>query len=201
MQQASRIISLVFHPLVMPFIGVLFFFSKSPRYIPEPIIHAKLFAIGLLTIVVPILMFYLLKNRGLISSFQLPKVRERILPLIFNIGIVLLVINRILPANELIELYYFFVGILISTITSLVLAIAKFKASIHMIAVGGTLMFFIALSVHYNININGSLALFFIIVGAVATSRLLLKAHVVIELIIGLAIGFIPQLVLLNYWL
>lgn len=185
----------------MPFIGVLFFLSKSPRYIPEPIIHAKLFAVGLLTIIVPILMFYLLKNRGLISSFHLPEAKERIIPLLFNIGIVLLVTQRILPANELIELYYFFIGILISTITCLILAIAKFKASIHMIAVGGTLMFFIALSIHYNININGSLAIFFVIVGAVATARLILKAHSIIELIIGFAIGLIPQLVLLNYWL
>lgn len=201
MQQASRIVSFVFHPLIMPFIGVLFFFSKSPRFIPKPIIHAKLLAIALLTVIVPILMFYLLKNRGLIKSFYLREVKERIIPLLFNIGITLLVIQRILPANELIELYYFFIGILISTITCLALAIAKFKASIHMIAVGGTLMFFIALSIHYNININGSLALFFIIAGAVATSRLVLKAHITIELIIGFAVGLIPQLIMLNYWL
>ena len=38
-------------------------------------------------------------------------------------------------------------------------------------------MFFIALSIHFSININGTLALLAIIIGTVATSRLHLKAH------------------------
>jgi len=40
-----------------------------------------------------------------------------------------------------------------------------------------------------------------IITGAVATSRLHLKAHSNIELVIGAFIGVIPQLILVNYWL
>ena len=70
-----------------------------------------------------------------------------------------------------------------------------------MIAAGGVLMFAIATSIHFNININGSLALFFILTGAIATSRLHLHAHNSIEIIIGFFVGFIPQLILLNYWL
>ena len=101
----------------------------------------------------------------------------------------------------MVELYYFFVGILISTLDCLILALFKFKASIHLIAVSGVLMFFIALSIHFSININGTLALMAIIVGAVATSRLHLKAHNYKELIIGFFLGVIPQLVLVNYWL
>jgi membrane-associated HD superfamily phosphohydrolase len=185
----------------MPLIGVVFFFSKSPRYIPEPIIRAKIYALFLLTIVLPILLFFLLKSRGKISSIYLPSTQERILPLLLNIIIVTLITRRILPSNELLELHYFFIGILFSTMTCLVLALLKFKASIHMIAAAGVLMFFIALSIHYNININGSLAIFFIITGAIATSRLHLKAHSSIELLVGFLIGFTPQLILLNYWL
>ena len=70
-----------------------------------------------------------------------------------------------------------------------------------MIAVGGVFMFFIALSIHFSININGTLALFSLIVGAVATSRLHLNAHSAVELIIGFLIGVFPQLIMLNYWL
>ncbi len=70
-----------------------------------------------------------------------------------------------------------------------------------MIAVSGVLMFFIALSIHFSINIIGEIALFFIIVGATATSRLHMNAHTTIELIIGFFVGLIPQLILLNYWL
>jgi hypothetical protein len=70
-----------------------------------------------------------------------------------------------------------------------------------MIAAGGVLMFFIALSIHFSINIIGTIALFFIIVGAIATSRLHMHAHTQIELTIGFFVGLIPQLILLNYWL
>lgn len=185
----------------MPFIGTLFYFSKSPRYIPLTYIKAKLFAIALFTIVLPILLYYILKTKNRVSSIHLNSTKERIIPLILNAVIILLITQRITPINELIELYFFFIGILLSTLACLILAILKFKASIHMIACGGVLMFFIALSVHFNININGTIALYFIIVGAVATSRLHLNAHSNIELIIGFFVGVIPQLILLNYWL
>lgn len=168
---------------------------------PLTIIKAKLISIFILTIVLPVLLFYLLKSLKQVGSIYLISTKERIIPLVLNSIIIILVLQRILPQNEIIELYYFFVGILLSTIACLILAILKFKASIHMIAVGGIFMFFIALSVHFSININGTIAMLFILTGAIATSRLYLKAHDNIELVIGFFIGLVPQLIMLNYWL
>jgi len=185
----------------MPTIGVLFYFSKAPRYIPLPFIKAKLFAVVLFTIILPILLFFLLKTTRRVRSIHLDSTKERITPLILNAVIVLLITQRILPINELVELYFFFIGILLSTMACLILAILKFKASIHMIASSGVLMFFIALSIHFSINIIGTIAIFFVIVGALATSRLHMNAHSNIELIIGFFVGLVPQLILLNYWL
>jgi hypothetical protein len=122
-------------------------------------------------------LYYLLKTLGKVKSIYLETTGERILPLALNCIVVLIVIQRIVTPTQIIELYYFFVGILISTMACLILAIFKFKASIHMIAVSGVFMFFIALSIHFSININGTLALMAIIVGAVATSRLHVNAH------------------------
>jgi len=201
MNALLKSISFIFHPLLMPMFGVVFFFSKSPRDIPLPIIQAKLIAIFLLTIVLPILLFYLLKNLGTVNSIYLTSVKERIIPLTLNCIIVLVIAFRITPYNEFSELYFFFVGVLFSSLTCLILAILKFKASIHMIGAAGILMFFIGLSIHYSININGTLALFSIILGAIATSRIHLRAHTSSELIVGLFIGLFPQLILLNYWL
>ncbi len=70
-----------------------------------------------------------------------------------------------------------------------------------MIAASGFFMFAVGLSIHYQININGTIALMMIILGAIATSRLHLKAHTNKELLIGLLIGLLPQLILLYYWL
>ncbi|NOY47633.1 Putative transmembrane protein [hydrothermal vent metagenome] len=185
----------------MPFLGVAFYFYKSPKFIPLPIVKAKLFSLSLLTILLPILLYFLLKTLRKVNSAQLKSTQERILPLVINSIIIFIVAQRILPQNQFIELYFFFIGILLSTLTCLMLAILKFKASIHMIASGGVFLFLIALSIHYSININGAIALFSIIIGAIATSRLHLKAHTNIELIIGFFVGLIPQLLMLNYWL
>lgn len=201
MNRFLKSISYIFHPLLMPLLGVIFYFSKSPRYIPIEIIRAKLVSLFILTIILPILLFLLLKTLGKVKSINLETTNERILPLALNCIIILLVLQRILTQTQIIELYYFFIGILISTMACLIMVIAKFKASIHMIAVSGVFMFFVALSVHFSININGTLALMVIITGAIATSRLHLKAHTYKELIMGLFIGIIPQLVLVRYWL
>ncbi len=185
----------------MPLIAVIFYFSKAPRYIPIPIIKAKLFSLFILTIILPVLLFLLLKSIKQAESIYLENVNHRIIPLILNCLITILILIKVLPPNEFVELYFFFIGVLLSTITCLILALISFKASIHMIASGGVLMFFIALSIHFSINISGSIALMCLIVGAIGSSRLHLEAHTKIELFIGLLIGIIPQLILLNYWL
>jgi hypothetical protein len=201
MDKLLKSISYIFHPLMMPILGVIFYFYKSPRFTPLEIIQAKLISLFILTVILPILLYFLLKTLGRVKSIQLNTTKERIMPLLLNCIIILIVLQRIIKPSQAIELYFFFVGILISNMACLMLSILKFKASIHMIGVSGLFMFFIALSIHFSININGTLIIMAIIIGSVATSRLHLKAHTSKELIIGIFIGFIPQLILVPYWL
>jgi len=201
MDRFLKSISYIFHPLFMPLLGVLFYFSNSPRYIPDEIKQAKLISLTILTIILPIAIYYLLKTLGKVKSVNLETTKERIIPLILNCIIVYEILRHIIKPTSYIELYFFFIGILISTMSCLILALFKFKASIHMIATSGLFMFFTALSIHFNININTTLAIMVVVIGFVATSRLHLKAHTYIELIIGCFIGVLPQLLLVPYWL
>ncbi len=194
-------ISYILHPLIMPLLGVLFYFSKTPRFIPENIVNAKIFSTMLLTMILPILVYYLLKTLKKVDSIYLKNTNERKLPLLINAFIISLVILRVFTSNEIKELYYFFIGILVSTLVCFVLAVFKVKASIHMLAASGFFMFALALSINFKININGTIALMMVLLGAIATSRLHLKAHTYPELIIGGLIGIIPQLLLFNTWL
>ncbi|MFC0603765.1 hypothetical protein [Winogradskyella pulchriflava] len=194
-------ISFVFHPLIMPLLGVVFYFHKTPRFIPEPIQHAKIFSIVILTIILPILLFFLLKTINKVETIYLESTKERLIPLFINCIILVLILVRVLTPNEIVELYFFFLGILCSTLACFILAIFKVKASIHMIAASGFFMFAVAIGIHYQININGTIALMMIVLGAIATSRLHLNAHTNQELIIGVFIGLFPQLIFLNYWL
>jgi membrane-associated HD superfamily phosphohydrolase len=196
-----KAISFVFHPLIMPLLGVLFYFHKTPRFIPEPLQNAKIFSIVILTIILPILLFFLLKTINKVETIYLKSTKERLIPLLINCIIITLILIRVLTPNEIIELYYFFLGILCSTLACFIMAIFKVKASIHMIAASGFFMFAVAIGIHFQININGTIALMMLILGAIATSRLHLKAHSNQELIIGVFTGLFPQLILMNYWL
>ncbi|WP_228530295.1 hypothetical protein [Tamlana sp. I1] len=201
MDKLLKSISFIFHPLLMPLAGVVFYFAKAPRFIPLDLIKAKLISLFILTVLLPILMFFLLKTLGKVTTIYLETTKQRIIPLFLNCIIILLIIQKIVPPSQAVELYFFFVGILISNMACLILVLFKFKASIHMIGVNGLLMFIIALSIHFSININGTLCIMAIIIGAVATSRLHVNAHNTKELLIGAFIGLIPQLILVPYWL
>ena len=74
----------------MPILGVIFYFDKTRRFIPDQLAHAKLISIGILTIILPILLFFLLKTLNKVHSIYLRDVKERILPLTMNCIIVFL---------------------------------------------------------------------------------------------------------------
>ncbi len=201
MDKLLKSISYVFHPLIMPLFAAWFYFEVSPRYISAEVVYGKLIALGILTFILPILIYFLLKTLGRVRSIHLQTVRERIYPLILYGCILLLVLQRVVKPSLSAELYFFFIGVLISNMACLLMALIKFKASLHMVAISGVFMFFVALSIHFSVNINGTLALMCIVMGGVATSRLHLKAHNYKELLLGVFIGMIPQLILVNYWL
>ena len=194
-------ISFVFHPLIMPLLGVLFYYSKTPRFIPMPVVKAKIFSIVILTILIPILLFFLLKTIRKVETIYLKSTQERIIPLFINSIITLLIILRVMRPTEAMLLYYFFYGILISNILCLILAIFKLKASIHMIAASGFFMFALTVGIYFKININGTISLMLIILGGIASARLYLKAHTAKELILGVAVGLLPQLFFLVFFL
>jgi len=200
MNKLLRSLSYIFHPLFMPLLGVAFYYYITPHFVVPEIVQAKLVSLLILTLILPMLMFFLLNTLGKVKTIHLATTKERIYPLALNCIIMLLVIKRIITPTSAIALYYFFVGILISNMACLILALFKFKASIHMIGISGLFMFFVALGVMFAINLTGLLAFMALAIGAVATSRLHLSAHSNKELIVGFFVGLIPQLILVNYW-
>ena len=84
MNNVLKSISYIFHPLLMPLLGVIFYFSKTPRFIPDPVLKAKLFSVTILTVILPMLLFYLLKTLRKVDSVHLETTNERKLPLLLN---------------------------------------------------------------------------------------------------------------------
>ncbi len=193
--------SYIFHPLWMPFAGTLIYFLISPRFFPDPVIKAKLLAIGIMTIFIPIVFFFMLRTLGKVSSHFLEEVKERKWPLLFYAGLDFVIMKYVLDAFDYPELYYFFLGVFTSTLAAVIMVIFKIKISLHMMGLAGLTTFLIMLSLHFNLNLVYSISFLIAVTGLTASSRLSYKAHNGNELALGLLLGILPQLAVAYLWL
>lgn len=193
--------SYIFHPLLMPLLGTILYFNVTPRYVEPELVRANYFAIAIITIFIPIVVFFLLKNLGVVETIYLKEAKERKFPLMIQCILLLLIIKMIFDPYEDPEIYYFFVGILFSAFSALVMVFFKLKVSLHQIGVAGILIFLVGLSAHFKINLLITISFFLFVNGWVASSRLYSKSHTYPEIIVGIFLGVLPQLILFNLWL
>lgn len=196
-----KLISYLFHPIFTPIIGTLFYFAVTPKYSPLELQSGNILPIFILTVIIPIIIFLILKNLGMVKSIFLYKKSERIYPLAINIVLLLMVLIKVIPNNYTMELYYFFLGLIVATVTCLLLVFLNFKTSLHLMGMGAVLMFLIVLSIHFEKNITIAISLWTLGTGLVATSRLYLKAHGRAEVLVGFFVGIMSQLLTIKFWL
>ncbi len=132
---------------------------------------------------------------------MLSDLHQRKMPLLMQIALTIILITKSVTIDRFPELFYFFLGGLISTFFAFILLFINVKASIHMIALSALTFFVTGLSMHNQMNNVFLIALLFFVIGLVASSRLQMKAHTNEELIIGIAVGVLPQIVLWLFWL
>jgi len=196
-----KIVSYIFHPLFIPIAGTIAYFQITPKYSPLDLQGGNILPIFILTVIIPIILFLILRNIGIVHSVQLPTIKERKYPLYLNLALLFIVVYKVIPNNYIIELYYFFVGLIIATLASILLLFFKVKGSMHLLGMGSLFMFLTNLSVHFEMNITLALSIFILVTGIVTTSRLYLNAHTKAEVFIGFCIGLISQLLTVKYWL
>jgi len=195
------LISYVFHPLFVPVGGTVAYFLITPKYTPLEVQGGNILPIFILTVIIPIVTYLILKNLGIVKSVTMPTAAERRYPVAIHIVLLLMILYKVLPNNFVVELYFYFVGLLIASFTSLVLLFFNFKTSLHLVGVAGLFMYLINLSVHFEINVIIAISIFALLIGLVTSSRLYLKAHTRPELVAGIAIGILSQLLTVTYWL
>ena len=201
MKVFSNLISYLLHPLFLPIGGTIAYFLITPKYTPLEIQSASILPIFILTVIVPIVTFLILNNLGLVNSIFLDTATERKYPLYIHASILLLILYKVIPNNYVSELYFYFTGLLGATIACILLLFFNFKTSLHAVGVSGLLMYLINLSIHFEINLIVAISIFILLTGAILTARLYLKAHTRKELIIGVFIGLLSQLLTVRFWL
>ncbi len=196
MNTLARIISFVFHPLLMPtyLLGLLSFLLPSVLYpVKTDPVWAFLFLIFSVTFLLPALNILFLKIMGTITSFTMEERKERVRPF-FLITIIYCFVTFILSAKTGISTSDNFFKLLL-IIDCLVIAATVitffYKISIHSIGVTGISGIILPLnSVAENNTLFIPTVVLLVITGLVMSARLQLNAHTTREVWIGALTGF-----------
>jgi hypothetical protein len=193
--------SYLFHPLfISVYAVVLFFFFGKHNYNYQEV-YMVIIQIVIITIFIPVTVYYLLLSLGKVDSIMLAHKNQRRLPLLIHSVLLLILIRKSITIDYFPVLYFFFLASFISTFVAFVFLFSKFKISLHQLAIASLTVFVIGISMHYNVRMLLIIVPLLICNGLVASSRLELKAHTPAELILGGLIGSIPQIALLCLWL
>lgn len=201
MKTFFKLISYIFHPLFIPFTGTFIYFLITPKYNPLELQSGNILPIFILTIIVPIISYLILRNLNLVKSVHMSNAQERKYPLYIIIVLLLLIVYKITPSNYTIELHYYFIGLIGGSLSALILLFFNFKSSMHLMGLGSLFMFLTCLSIHFEINITIALSILILVTGVVTSARLYFKAHSLPEVLIGFFIGLISQLFTIKFWL
>lgn len=201
MKKIILLFSYLFHPLFVGLYGTLFFFLLESKWFQTQEIYFYLIQVVILTVLVPVTAFYLLVSLGKLSSFQIASVAERRTPLIINSILIYILIKYSVTIQSMPPLFFYFLGAIISSIICFVALFLNIKVSLHMVGITSLTLFVVALSLHLHVNLIATIALLILTIGFVATSRLMMKAHNMQEIIYGFIVGLISQIGLWNLWL
>ncbi len=182
------IVSVLFHPVFIPFYTVWLYFSVSSFYFFD---HLKLLRLIFLSaILVPLLLQMILYNLKILRSFFLNDLRARIYFTLL-MAMVYFFLWRAMHHNPgLQEPPRYFLGISIGLVlTAAVNLMTRRKPSLHLLATGGTLVFLMHWSVVHRENILPWIAAWVLLTGVLAFSRYFLRAHSLGELLAGWLLG------------
>lgn len=191
--------SYIFHPIFISIYGAIFYFLFTKNVILLAEVYLSFIQIFILTILLPLCFFMLLKTLKKVKSFTEATIEERKLPIFIQVLLLYCLLNFTILESNFPELYKFFQAGFISSFLVFVFVLFRFKASLHMIGVTSLFVFVMMLTSYLEIEATYTLACLIMSMGFVASSRLYMKAHSPIELIVGMLIGGLPQILIWFY--
>lgn len=220
MQAFAKIISVIFHPLLVLTYMLVLFLLVNPyifgvHNIAEPFGMQLILRVFLSSFFIPMVAVLMLRFTGLVQSLEMPDRQERIIPYIVT-GIFYLWLFRNLVDNTTIP--RLFTSFALGTTIALFLAffINLFsKISAHAVGMGGGIGMLVLLMSYFpdynaiaipfpgnqvlEISTTALLLIVVVLAGLVGTSRLSLKAHEPMDLYGGYFIGFVGQMIALRF--
>ena len=200
-KRIAQFFSIIFHPLLMPTIGIYIIFHSDIyfNYIPDELKRVIYIIVFICTTVLPLSLMPFFIYQRIIQNIQMSRRRDRLIPLIITTVMYIFTYYLLykLQTPEHVKLFILAAAILV-LITCLISI--KWKISAHMVGIGGLVGMIIALYSKMSGNLNFYLFISIFIAGLVGASRLKLNAHNSRQVYIGLVIGLIPTLLIMLFF-
>ena len=185
----AKIISAVFHPLLIPTYSYIILLSLKTYFamiIPLEARWKIVLLVFIITFMLPALFSYLLYWRGVIKSLHMKTREERTFPylitaIFFYLAYYMLSKLQIAPVFS-----YFMIGATLLLIITLVINLF-WKISSHMVAMGAVT----GISLLLAINLKLLIIMIILVSGLVAYSRLKLNAHFPVQVYAGFMLGVV----------
>jgi membrane-associated phospholipid phosphatase len=220
MYYLARLISFIFHPLLMITYMLVILLSVNPflfgvNSLTEASSRLLILQVFLSSFFIPGMAVAMLRFTGLVKSIELPDKQDRIGPYIIS-GIFYLWLFRNLLSNTLIPNIYssFVLGATIALFLAFFINIFS-KISAHSTGMGGLVAMIIITMTFFpeyptftlpwfngeslQITLSALLIIGIVLSGLVGVSRLMLEAHEPKDLYGGYLIGFIAQFIALRF--
>lgn len=197
----AHFFSFVFHPLFIPTYVAFFLIFIHPYFFAgydHKMKVLKLLSVVVTTAFMPSFTVFLLKQLGFIDSIYLRSQRDRIIPIVICMIFYFSIYFVSKKDAEIpVPFTQFLLAVFINSIIAQ-MANIKFKISLHGLAVGTVMAFFILLALHSGAWMGFYASIAILVTGIVCTSRLLLHEHNPFEVYLGLLGGVLS--VIVAYW-
>jgi hypothetical protein len=187
----AKIVSVVFHPLLIPLYGMLIIFTAPTLfwYIPFKVKKILFLVVVTNNVLIPISLMPFFRNRNIISSWRIETRKERIIPLL-SVSLFYSITTYIMFRLQIplfIKEYIFSVSLIV-----LIVTIINFwwKISIHSVGAGSLAGIVIFLSLKMMVPLTWFIIPVILIAGLVLAARLKLNYHNSYEVYFGFLTGF-----------
>lgn len=195
-EKLAKIISVLFHPLLIPTYAMLILINTKNHFalaLPLQNRYIALAIVFLTSFVLPVLIMLILRKMGTVKSLQMESKHERVVPL-FITSILFYGTYYLLKQGPHFALFnIFMLGATLLVIMSLFINYAT-KISIHMVAQGGMLGAFTGFAITFNQDYLLMIIVLIIMAGLTGFARLKLKAHSEAQVYSGFGMGIVVMM-------
>jgi len=200
MQKLTKLISVIFHPVLIPIIGMFLIFHSGTlfSFIPSQVKNFSYIVVFLSTFLLPISILPLLKFQRLISSYALTDRKERIIPMILSIIFFFMgfYILRRIPMTAFLQSFFLSMMVIVSGVS---LISFSWKISMHLSSIGALTALVVVLSMKYSADIFWVVILAVLLSGLMGYSRLYRGRHNQWQVYAGYFWGFTSAFLILWY--